>query len=145
MIASSLSLFTPLLAVPDEGPEVLDRLPDDLIRAFSEYLDYHSLQAFAGTSTQFRDAVGLLDLDRESSRSYIENEGGYRDRVNNARAMPRTTTRLNLGEDFSTYMLDAEFRARVDALVASPVQQIWSDVTTLNLSGRLIQDISLLA
>ena len=142
MIAISLWLFTPLLAVG------LNDIPGALIGALSEHFDYGSLQAFACTSKQFRDhvnAVGVLHLDREHSRRYIDNEGGYRDDINRARAMPRTTTRLNLGKNFRTYMLDAEFRARVDALVAIPVQQIWSDVTTLDLSGRPIQDISLLA
>ena len=97
MIAIFLGLFTPLLA------SGFDRLPGDVIGAYSEYLDFSSLQAFVRTYPHFRDAVGLLDLDRESSRRYIANEGGYRDQVNGARPMPLTRTRLNLGEDFRTY------------------------------------------
>ena len=139
MIAISLGLFTPLLAV------TLQHLPDALIGAASDFLDFSSLQALSRNSNRFRNAVGFLDLDRELSRSYIYNAGGYRDHVNGARAMPHTRTRLNLGEDFRTYMVDAEFRARVDALAASPLQQIWSDVTRLDLSGTPIQNISPLA
>ena len=138
MIIISLWLFTPLLAVG------FDDLPDALIGVYSGYLNFSSLKAFACISTQFRDAVGVLHLDREHSRLYIDNEG-YRGQVNKAREMPQITTRLNLGDDFRTYMVDAEFRARVDALVAEPVQQIWSDVTTLDLSDSPIKDISLLA
>ena len=139
MIAISLGHFTPLL---DVG---FDHLPDELIEAAFQNLDFCSLQACARTSNRFRDAVRLLDLNREDSRRYIDNEGDYRDDVNRARAMPRTRTRLNLGDNFRSYMEDAEFRARVDALVASPLQQIWSDHRVLDLSGGAIQDISPLA
>ena len=81
-----------------------DHLPDELIDATFQNLDFSSLQVVARTSNRFRDAVRLLDLDRESSCTYIANEGGYRDEVNRARSMPHSRTRLNLGEDFKTYM-----------------------------------------
>ena len=139
MIAISLGHFTPLL---DVG---FDHLPDELIEITLQYLDLSSLQVFARTCNRFRDAVRFLDLDRESSRSYIANADGYRNQVNGARPMHRTRTRLNLGEDFSTYMKDAEFRTRVDALVANALQQIWSDVTYLYLSDTQVQDIRPLA
>ena len=65
----------------------------------------------------------ILDLSSEDSRRYINDEDGFRTKVN-----PGQRVRLNLADDFREYMVDADFRSTVNALVDNPLEQIWSDM-----------------
>ena len=101
------------------------------------------------TSRFMRDSVHVghlpLPLNREHSRRYINDvDETFRAEVGATRTSPRQQLRLNLGNDFEQYLTDADFRARVDALVDNPSTQVWSDLTTFQLHTP-VQDISLLA
>ena len=72
----------------------------------------------------------MRDLTEMESRQYIDDEGGFRTQVKQSGQQ----VRLNLGNEFRKYMVDKEFRDRVNALVEKPPKQIWSDVSILDLS-----------
>ena len=84
-------------------------------------------------------ACTIVDLDRESSQKYIANEAGFRAEVN----PDSNPIRVNLGEDFGKYMVDVEFRASIDSLPG--LEQVWSDISRLNLRNTDVQDIRPLA
>ena len=85
-------------------------------------------------------ARAVLDLNSEDSRRYMNDTDGFRTKVSHGQPV-----RLNLGDDFRKYMVDADFRATVDALVKKPLEQIWSDVVDLDLSHTQVKNISSLA
>ena len=120
-------------------------LPDDVLTSVLENIP-EDLNIFAASKplSQFRRAA-LLPLNKEQSRRYIANEDGFQDVVIASRANPRKQVRLNLGEDFRKYMVDAEFRATVNDLVENDLEQVWSDVERLNLTGAQVADIGPLA
>ena len=82
----------------------------------------------------------ILDLSSEDSRRKINDKDGFR-----AKANPSQQVRLNLEDDFRKYMVDADFRTTVNALVDNPLEQIWSDVVVLDLSDTQVKDITPLA
>ena len=86
-----------------------------------------------------------LRLNAKESRRYIDESSEFHQRVNRFYANARQHVRLNLGDDFAEYLTNADFHARIDALVEDPLEQIWSDVEYLNLAGSDVHDISALA
>ena len=94
----------PSSAVPD--------LPIDLIANVSEFADSKPATALGSVSMSLRRVAPLL-LNKEFSAKYIFNPD-FRALVNSRRHNPRATIRLNLGEFFGSYMVDADFRSLVD-------------------------------
>ena len=139
MRLSSLSVFSALFFVhSDCSVDTHETLSDGIVELTPE-----DLNVFA----EFKDMslfrhVAWLPLNREHSLQYISNENGFQDEANRRLDNPRKQIRLNLGEGFRRYMINAEFRAKVDALVENPLKQVWSDVERLDLSFAPVDDIS---
>ena len=134
------------IAYPSAPSRPFDLLPDELLSIAQQYLPTDL--GLLGASTRIRQAVlldAMLPLNRRYSFLYINNEKGFRDEANGRRANLRKRVRLNLGQEFREYMLNAELRTTVDALVDSPLHQIWSDMETLELAYSEVQDIRPLA
>ena len=85
--------------------------------------------------------LSMFRLTRDISKDYIADPNVFAGLLAN----PRKEIRLNLGDDFKKYMLNAAFRATVDDLVDKPLEQVWSDVEKLWLSHTKVTDISSLA
>ena len=147
------ALLAALLFVPSESVghvrtvPSLEELPDDVLT----YLVHQYVPADAGlvaSCMRLRRAAlydATLSLNYYNSRRYIFNVNGFFHRANCTRRNPHKQVRLNLGEDFRQYVVNADFRAHVDKLVENPRKQIWSDVSSLDLRGAPVEDITALA
>ena len=140
MRLSSLSAFPTALFFVHSNCSV----PDEIVDSILEYVpkDVSPLDFFAASKrlSLFRRAA-LLPLNRKQSRRYISNEDGFQAVVNATRDNPRKQIRLNLGEDFRKYLVNAEFRATVNSLVDNHLEQVWSDLDTLCLYSAQVWDI----
>ena len=140
------ALLSFLLFVSSDCTILLDALPDELLLLVQQ--DLPAELSLAQTSSRLRRVLlhdTMLPLNRKFSRMYILNEDDIRAKTKLARKTPQKQIRLNLGEDFREYMVDADFRAHVDVLVDNPVEQVWSDVVILFLNGTKVRDITALA
>ena len=140
MRLSSLSAFPTALFFVHSNCSV----PDEIVDSILEYVpeDVSPLNFFAASKrlSLFRRAA-FLPLNRKQSRRYIANEDGFQAVVNATRDNPRKQIRLNLGEDFRKYLVNAEFRATVNSLVDNHLEQVWSDLDTLCLYSAQVWDI----
>ena len=132
--------------ISSKAMDPLQTLPDEMLAMIQEYspteLSFHASSSRLNRLLR-RDA--MLPLNREYSRRYIANEGCIRDEAICKRRNLRNQVRLNLGSDFKKYLIKADFRARVDALVETPAEQIWSDIQLLDLTDSDVHDIIALA
>ena len=124
----------------------LGSLPDELLTKVQDFLP--SSQNLAVASHRLRSsvpAVPTLSLTRQHSRQYLEDED-FQESVDANLEISGKVLRLNLGDLFCHYLENAKFRKSVNSLVDTPLEQIWSDVKVLYLSGtKNLKDISPIA